>query len=160
MLARIDEKIEAGFRCIKLKIGGIRFDEELNLINHIRERYAPEELELRLDANGSFTPSDALCNLRALAPYAHTLDRATYKRPDRLRPWLRYVRKSPIPVALDEELIGCRDTKSKIALLDNIKPQYIILKPSLCGGFAASEEWAALALRAWHRMVGYVGSRE
>lgn len=144
MLARIDEKIEAGFRCIKLKIGGIRFDEELNLINHIRERYAPEELELRLDANGSFTPSDALCNLRALAPYGiHSIEQPI--KAGQTEAMAEICRKSPIPVALDEEPIGCRDTKSKIALLDSIKPQYIILKPSLCGGFAASEEWAALA---------------
>lgn len=144
MLARIDEKIAAGFRCIKLKIGGIDFDEELDLINHIRQRYTPEHLELRLDANGSFAPDDALYNLRALAPYGiHSIEQPI--RAGQADAMAEICRKSPIPVALDEELIGCRDTKAKISLLDSIKPQYIILKPSLCGGFAASEEWVSLA---------------
>lgn len=151
MLERIDEKIAAGFRCIKLKIGGIGFDEELDLIRHIRDRYTPDALELRLDANGAFGPADAMDYLRALAPYGvHSIEQPI--RAGQLEAMAEICRTSPIPVALDEELIGCRGTQEKTALLDAIRPQYIILKPSLCGGFAASEEWIRLAVE---RRIGW-----
>lgn len=144
MMQRIDSKIAAGFRCIKLKIGGIDFADEVGLIEHIRERYAPGELELRLDANGAFAPGDALARLNLLAPYGiHSIEQPI--RAGQPEAMGELCRKSPIAIALDEELIGCRSTAQKGELLDAISPQYVILKPSLCGGFAAAEEWAAMA---------------
>jgi o-succinylbenzoate synthase len=144
MMERIKEKISAGFRCVKLKIGGINFDEELGLLRYIRERYSSSQLELRLDANGAFSPENAMSHLQALAQYdIHSIEQPI--RAGQPEAMSRICSTSPIPVALDEELIGCRSTAEKIALLDEIRPQYIILKPSLCGGFAAAEEWVALA---------------
>lgn len=144
MLARINSKLEAGFRCVKLKIGGIDFNEELRLLDYIRLRIPPSRLELRLDANGAFTPENALDRLDRLARYSiHSIE-----QPVRQGQWeamSRLCQESPIPIALDEELIGCRDTTEKISLLDAINPHYIILKPSLCGGFRSANEWISLA---------------
>lgn len=144
MMRRIDAKIAAGFRCIKLKIGGLDFADELALIASVRSRYRAEQLELRLDANGAFAPADALARLRALAPLGiHSIEQPIRAgQPDAMA---ELCRTSPIPIALDEELIGCRTTAEKCRLLDAIRPQYVILKPSLCGGFAAADEWADLA---------------
>lgn len=144
MLSRIDEKLHDGFHCVKLKIGGIDFDEELRLLRYIRERFSPESLQLRLDANGAFTPSNAMSRLEKLSEYSiHSIE-----QPIRQGQWeemKRICRESPIPIALDEELIGCRSTEEKERLLATICPQYIILKPSLCGGFKAADEWVDLA---------------
>jgi o-succinylbenzoate synthase len=144
MMERIKEKISAGFRCVKLKIGGINFDDELGLLRYIREQYSDAQLELRLDANGAFSPENAMEHLQALAQYdIHSIEQPI--RAGQPEAMSRICRTSPIPVALDEELIGCRSTAEKVALLDEVCPQYIILKPSLCGGFAAAEEWVKLA---------------
>lgn len=144
MLSRIDEKITAGFRCIKLKVGGIDFDRELTLIKHIRGSFSPEELELRLDANCAFTPANAMSRLEALAPYSiHSIE-----QPLPVRSWVETARlcmMSPIPIALDEELIGVNITARKRQLLEVYRPQYIILKPSLCGGLTGAYEWIELA---------------
>lgn len=146
MLSRIDEKLNAGFRCVKLKIGGIDFNEELRLLQYIRNRFAPDRLELRLDANGAFTPGNALQRLEMLSTFSiHSIE-----QPIRQGQWKemeRICRESPIPVALDEELIGCTDTQEKESLLSAIRPHYIILKPSLCGGFASADEWISTAER-------------
>lgn len=144
MLSRIDEKLHNGFRCVKLKIGGIDFDEELRLLSYIRNRFTPDRLELRLDANGAFTPANAMSRLEKLSQYAiHSIE-----QPIRQQQWeemARICRESPIPVALDEELIGCMDHRRKEDLLASIRPQYIILKPSLCGGFRSADEWIDVA---------------
>ena len=144
MLQRIEEKTKAGFRCIKLKIGAIDFERELGLIRHIRQRYSPEQIELRLDANGAFSPDEALKRLEQLAPYViHSIE-----QPIRQGQWKemnRICRLSPIPIALDEELIGINLTVMKEALLDEIRPAYIILKPSLHGGMHGTQEWIQLA---------------
>ncbi len=144
MLARIDEKLRDGFRCMKLKIGGIDFDDEMLLIKYIRDRFNPDQLELRLDANGAFTPGNALQRLERLSRYSiHSIE-----QPIKAGQWKdmeRICRESPIPIALDEELIGCHDTAGKKELLDAIHPQYIILKPSLCGGLLSADEWISLA---------------
>lgn len=144
MLERIEEKIAAEFRCIKLKIGGIDFAEEIDLIRHIRDRYSSDRLELRLDANGAFSPDDAMEYLTILSAFdIHSIEQPI--RSGQPEIMAEICRRSPIPIALDEELIGCRSTSEKISLLDSIHPQYVILKPSLCGGFAAASEWAILA---------------
>nr|WP_295728190.1 o-succinylbenzoate synthase [uncultured Muribaculum sp.] len=144
MLERIDEKIAAGFRCIKLKIGGIDFAEEIDLLRHIRDRYASDRLELRLDANGAFSPKNAMEYLAELSAFGiHSIEQPI--RAGQPEAMTEICRKSPIPIALDEELIGCRSTHEKASLLDLIHPQYVILKPSLCGGFADAAEWSILA---------------
>jgi o-succinylbenzoate synthase len=144
MLQRIEEKMKAGFRCIKLKIGAIGFDEELDLIRFIRSRFTRDEVELRVDANGAFAPNEALQKLELLAQYGiHSIE-----QPIRQGQWdemARLCRLSPLPIALDEELIGVNSPDEKERLLDTIHPAYIILKPSLHGGMAGSTEWIKLA---------------
>lgn len=144
MLERIKAKYNAGFRCLKLKIGGIDFEEEIDLIRHIRNRFSPQEIELRLDANEAFEIGDAMLKLKRLADFGiHSIE-----QPIKRGQWGQMAglsKKSPIPIALDEELIGCRDDRQKLELLNAIKPQYIILKPSLCGGLADSDRWITIA---------------
>lgn len=144
MLARIEEKMNAGFRCVKLKIGAIDFDQELDLIRHIRGSFTKEQIELRVDANGAFTPDVAMRRLEQLARY----DIHSIEQPIRQHQWQEMAhlcRHSPLPIALDEELIGVNSPDQKQDLLDTIAPAYIILKPSLHGGMAGSAEWIGMA---------------
>lgn len=144
MLERIRLKVSAGFRCLKLKIGGIAFDDELKLLRLIRERFSADELELRLDANESFSVEDAMGKLSRLADY----DIHSIEQPIKRNQWeqMAYLsQNSPIPIALDEELIGYRSLIEKRELLKSVKPSYIILKPSLCGGFKDADEWIDIA---------------
>lgn len=144
MLRQIELKMEQGFRCIKLKIGAINFEEELSLIAHIRHHFSPDEIEIRVDANGAFSPGDALEKLKRLAAFGlHSIE-----QPIRAGQWgvmAQLVATTPLPIALDEELIGVNDFARKQALLDAVRPHYIILKPSLHGGFCGSQEWIAEA---------------
>ena len=144
MYQRIEEKMKAGFRCIKLKIGAIDFEKELELLAHIRRHFSPEQIELRVDANGAFSPSDALEKLKRLSEYQlHSIE-----QPIRAGQWKEMAKLceyTPFPIALDEELIGINRREDKIRLLDTIRSQYIILKPSLHGGISGSEEWIELA---------------
>ena len=144
MLRRMEEKLEAGFRCIKLKIGAIDFDQELDLIKRIRDRFSFHEVELRLDANGAFPYEDALYKLELLSQYAiHSIE-----QPIKAGQWAymaELCRESPLPIALDEELIGINDPEMKHHMLNIIKPRYIILKPSLHGGMGGCREWIDLA---------------
>lgn len=140
MLAQIEEKMQSGFRCIKLKIGAINFEEELNLIRHIRSHFSAKDIELRVDANGAFSPADALEKLKRLAE----LDLHSIEQPIRAGQWdemAKLTAVTPLPIALDEELIGCNTAIGKQELLAAIRPQYIILKPSLHGGICGCEEW-------------------
>ena len=144
MLARMEEKMRLGFRCIKLKIGAIDFDSELDLIRRIRSRFSREDIELRVDANGAFSPADALTKLEALAQY----DIHSIEQPIRAGQWEAMAdlcRRSPLPVALDEELIGVNAPGRKATLLDTIRPAFIVLKPSLHGGMGGTAEWVRMA---------------
>lgn len=144
MYQRIEEKIQAGFHCVKLKIGAIDWEREISLIKFIRQHFTKEQIELRVDANGGFTPQEAMRKLEQLATY----DIHSIEQPIKQHQWKemdRLCHETPLPIALDEELIGINDTTSKIELLDTIRPQYIILKPSLHGGMHGSEEWIRLA---------------
>lgn len=151
MCQRMEEKLEAGFRCVKLKIGAIDFESELSLIKKLRQRYDASTVELRVDANGGFTPAEAPARLEELARYQiHSVE-----QPIRQGQWEEMAHlcaNTPLPIALDEELIGVNDYKQKIALLDTIRPQYIILKPSLHGAFTGAAEWMELARE---RQIGY-----
>lgn len=144
MCARIAEKLDAGFRCVKLKIGGINFDDEAELLANIRREFPSGSIELRLDANGAFTPQNALDRLNRLSEF----DIHSIEQPIKSGQWEemdRLCRLSPIPIALDEELIGFHSDDFKTRLLDTISPACIILKPSLCGGFKESDRWIELA---------------
>ena len=144
MLRRLEEKLEKGFRCVKLKIGAIGFEQELELVKRIRDRFSFHEVELRLDANGAFRPDEALYKLELLSQYAvHSIE-----QPIRQGQWAMMAelcRESPLPIALDEELIGVNDTDMKRHMLNIIKPRYIILKPSLHGGMLGCREWIETA---------------
>ena len=140
MLRRMEEKLQKGFRCVKLKIGAIDFDQELDLVKRIRDRFSFHEVELRLDANGAFPFEEALYKLELLSQYAiHSIE-----QPIRQGQWAymaELCRESPLPIALDEELIGVNDAEMKRHMLNVIKPRYILLKPSLHGGMTGCREW-------------------
>ena len=143
MRRRIATKLSEKFRCVKVKIGGIDFNEDLSLLDFIRHE-APK-VQLRLDANGAFSPSEAPEQLERLAKF----DIHSIEQPIRAGQWdemRRLCEHSPIPIALDEELIGINSADEKRRMLDAIRPAYIILKPTLAGGFEGSEEWIRLAL--------------
>jgi L-alanine-DL-glutamate epimerase-like enolase superfamily enzyme len=144
MIQRVEEKLAAGFRCLKLKVGAIDFEAELELLRAIRSRFPAGEVELRVDANGAFTPATAPRKLEQLA----RLDLHSIEQPLRPGQWQatrELCTRSPIPVALDEELIGVTSRQQRIELLESIAPRYIVLKPALAGGFDACDEWIALA---------------
>lgn len=144
MFERLEAKLKAGFRCIKIKIGAIDFDRELQLIRHIRSTFSRNDVELRVDANGGFTPKEALSRMEALVQY----DIHSIEQPIKQHQWTEMARlctATPLPIGLDEELIGVNERQKKIELLDTIRPQYIVLKPSLHGGMAGTEEWIQLA---------------
>lgn len=144
MLARLEEKLQAGFHCVKLKIGAIDFFKELDLIKRIRDVYTKEQVELRVDANGGFLSENAMSQLEALAKY----DIHSIEQPIKQHQWPKMAqlcRETPLPIALDEELIGVNVRSMKQALLDTVRPQYIILKPSLHGGIYGCNEWIELA---------------
>ena len=144
MYRQIEAKMEAGYRCIKLKIGAIDFDAELTLLKHIRSRFSVKDIELRVDANGAFSPAEAMHKLDALSK----LDLHSIEQPIRAGQWeemARLTARTPLPIALDEELIRHNTPEIKQELLSAIHPQYIILKPSLHGGICGSNEWIAEA---------------
>lgn len=144
MKSQIDDKLANGFNCIKLKIGAINFDEELELIRYIRSKYPKEIIEIRVDANGGFSSSEALFKLNQLADLdIHSIEQPIKQK--QCDSMADLCKKSPLPIALDEELIGVVNYDDKENLLDKIMPKYIILKPSLVGGFKGSEEWIRLA---------------
>ena len=146
MLRRIEEKLDAGFRCVKLKIGAIDFDAELDLLRMVRGRFSRNEIELRVDANGAFSPDEAPRKLDALARY----DLHSIEQPIKAGQWeamAQLCATTPIPIALDEELVACRKVTPELTaqMLDTIKPQYIILKPSLTGALSGTNQWIKAA---------------
>ena len=144
MLERINKKIEEGFRCIKLKIGAIDWDAELKMIRLIRQKYDPSSLMIRVDANGAFSPTDVMEKLSILADLGvHSIEQPI--KAGNLKEMAEICLRSPLPVALDEELIGKGSLEERIDTLERIMPAYIILKPALCGGFSGASEWIAEA---------------
>ena len=144
MLQRIEMKLNQGFHCVKLKVGAIDFDQELSMVKRIRERFSFHDVELRLDANGGFKPDEALYRLELLSQYAiHSIE-----QPIRQKQWsmmAELCREAPLPIALDEELIGINTPDAKRQMLRIIKPAYIVLKPSLHGGMMGCREWIDIA---------------
>jgi o-succinylbenzoate synthase len=144
MKEQIEEKLAAGFRCVKLKIGAIDFEKELQLLRFIRANFSSDQVEIRVDANGAFNENKALDKLIQLSEFKlHSIEQPIAKNnTDRMS---ELCKVAPFPIALDEELIGIFSLADKEALLRKIKPQYIILKPSFVGGFRGTQEWIALA---------------
>lgn len=147
MMSRVEEKLALGFHCLKLKIGAIDWQKELEMIRLIRNRYSENELQIRVDANGAFSPYEALGRLRQLAELGiHSIEQPIRAGNPELMATL--CRESPLPIALDEELIGKFTSEEKRATIETIRPAYIILKPSLIGGFSGAQEWIGLAEEA------------
>jgi len=143
MKEQVDQKIASGYNCIKIKIGAIDFELECNLLDYIRNRYG-EKISLRVDANGAFKPADVHKKLEKLSTYnIHSIEQPIAPGQGQLMSDLCL--NSTIPIALDEELIEIVDFDQKEALLDSIRPQYIVLKPTLLGGMEATTEWIGLA---------------
>ncbi|MBO6606618.1 o-succinylbenzoate synthase [Psychroserpens sp.] len=148
---QIKTKLSEGFDCIKMKIGAIDFETELGLLKLIRNEFSSETIELRVDANGAFKPMEALEKLKRLSDY----DLHSIEQPIRQGQWQEMAElceQTPLPIALDEELIGIVDDQTKSTLLNEIQPQYIILKPTLVGGFRGSESWIE---RAEQQHIGW-----
>ncbi|HOI32897.1 MAG: o-succinylbenzoate synthase [Bacteroidales bacterium] len=150
MQSQIREKLETGFNCIKIKVGAIDFEQEIELIKQLRNKYSAKIIEIRLDANGAFSKEDALQKLNKLAVFdIHSIEQPI--KAGQMEVMADLCQKTPIPIALDEELIGIKSTQIN-NLLDTIKPHYVILKPSLLGGFSISEAWIATAIK---RQIGW-----
>ena len=144
MKQQIEEKLADGFGCIKLKIGAIDFDKEMQLLRFIRQYFTPEQIEIRVDANGAFDKTVALDKINQLSGFEiHSIEQPIEK--NNTDSMAELCKISPIPIALDEELIGVFSMQYKEELLQKIKPQYIILKPSFIGGFRGTMEWISLA---------------
>ncbi len=144
MHEQIREKLNAGFKCIKMKIGALDFDKEIALLRSLRKKYGKDKIELRVDANGAFDAHEALFKLEELAKLEiHSIEQPI--KQGNFEQMKALCSKTPLPIALDEELIGVIDVTEKEKLLQTIQPQFIILKPSLVGGFAGSTEWITLA---------------
>lgn len=144
MKEELDSKIAAGFDCIKIKVGAIDFEEECTLLKYIRDRYSSDQVVLRLDANGAFLTNEVLIKLKKLSFYdIHSIEQPI--RPKQPEAMSLVCTKSQIPIALDEELIGINGYQQKKSLLEELNPNFIILKPSLIGGFKATREWIEIA---------------
>ena len=144
MKQQIEAKLAEGFHCLKLKIGAIDFEEEMKLLAFIRQNFTPEQVEIRVDANGAFNITDALIKLNQLSGFElHSIEQPIQK--NNTDSMSELCKNSPIPIALDEELIGVFSLEEKEQLLIKINPHYIILKPSFVGGFRGANEWIMLA---------------
>ncbi|MFD2727809.1 o-succinylbenzoate synthase [Hyunsoonleella rubra] len=155
MKRQIKDKIKAGFTCIKMKIGAIDFQTEIDLLKSIRKEFTSKDMELRVDANGAFSPQEALEKLKILSD----LDLHSIEQPikqGQVEQIAKLCEIAPLPIALDEELIGVFSVTKKQELLQTIRPQYIILKPTLVGGFQGSDEWISIA--AQHKIGWWVTS--
>jgi len=144
MQKQIVEKLDSGFSCVKMKIGAIDFDSEIALLKRIRKEFNADEVELRVDANGAFSKNEALEKLKILSEFEiHSIEQPI--KQGQIDDIARLCETTPLDIALDEELIGVIDFNKKKELIETIKPQYIILKPSLVGGIKGSMEWIKIA---------------
>jgi O-succinylbenzoate synthase len=143
MMHQINQKIAAGFTCIKLKVGGLDFDRECDILSYVREKHSREDITIRLDANGAFKVDEAVFKLQKLARFGiHSIEQPVGPGLPEME---ELCAKSPIPVAFDEELIGIHRVEEKTSLLKRSKPGFIVLKPSLHGGLSGCEEWISIA---------------
>lgn len=144
MKEQILDKIKNGFSCIKLKIGAIDFNAELDLLKFIRSEFSSKEIEIRVDANGAFCPAEALNKLERISQFdIHSIEQPI--KQGKVSEMAKLCKNTPIPIALDEELIGVTGVTNKLEILQTIDPQYIIFKPSLIGGYKGTQEWLDIA---------------
>lgn len=144
MTDQVREKIDLGFRVLKLKVGALDFDEELELLRWVREEYAPADLEIRVDANGAWSPEEAMERMDRLSRFGiHSIEQPI--APGQAEAMAELCAGAAVPVALDEELIGIPDSGDRQSLLEKIRPAYVILKPGLLGGFSAASDWIRIA---------------
>lgn len=144
MKSQIEEKLSEGFKCVKLKIGAIDFDKEVELLKYIRKNFNANQIEIRVDANGAFNPETAAEKLNILSQFdIHSIEQPIPK--GNVSKLSQLCKNTPIPIALDEELIGIFKYTDKENLLQTTQPQYIILKPSFVGGFRGTDEWITIA---------------
>ncbi len=144
MLQQMEDKLKEGFTCLKMKVGAIDFEQELTILKGIRKRFSSSEIELRVDANGAFNYNDALLKLDKLAKFdLHSIEQPI--KQGQIIQMAELCKNTPLPIALDEELIGVYGCENKNSLLSQIMPQFIILKPSLHGGISGSKEWIEIA---------------
>jgi o-succinylbenzoate synthase len=144
MFDQIKEKLDTGWNCIKMKIGAIDFEAEIELLKFIRSQFSADEITIRVDANGAFRPADAQTKLKRLSAF----DIHSIEQPIAAGQWDKMALlcdTSPIPIALDEELIGINDTATRKKMIQSVQPQYIILKPALLGGFESADNWISIA---------------
>jgi len=140
MLTQITTKIYDGFRCIKIKIGGLDFERECDILKYVRNKYYKEEIEVRVDANGAFKPEVALEKLDILYEYdLHSIEQPV--KPGQRDLMRSLCKQTPVPIVLDEELIGIHKQQDMKELLEYVRPQYIVLKPTLVGGFERCDQW-------------------
>ncbi len=143
MINQIDHKIQQGFRCIKLKVGSLDFDRECEVLSYIRTRYSQQDISVRLDANGAFKAEEALMKLQALEKFnIHSIEQPIKQHLNKMQ---ELCRQSPIPISLDEELIGIETHDQKLEMLSRLKPQFITLKPTLHGGISGCKDWIEVA---------------
>lgn len=155
MLEQINEKLASGFHCIKLKVGAIDFEKELQLLRYIRQHFSTDQVEIRVDANGAFDANEALYKINQLSEFKiHSIEQPIQK--NQTDSMAELCKNTLIPIALDEELIGVFSANEKELLLEKIKPQYIILKPSFIGGFRGTQEWIDIANK--HKIGWWVTS--
>jgi o-succinylbenzoate synthase len=146
MQKQLENKLKSGFRTIKMKIGAIDFEQECEILGFVRQRFSASEIELRVDANGAFTPDEAMQKLEKLATFdLHSIEQPI--KQGQISEMVKLCSQTPLPIALDEELIGVFTKEGKENLIKEIKPQYIILKPSLVGGINGSNEWISIAAK-------------
>jgi len=148
MKAQIEPLLEKGFKCLKMKIGAINFEEEYRILKSIRDRFSHQELTLRVDANGAFDSESVLSVLDELA----VLGVHSIEQPIKAGQWqemARVVEESPIPIALDEELIGLKTVESRTNCIHTIQPDYLIFKPALIGGYGAIEQYRHIHDQFW-----------
>ncbi len=144
MRQRMQQKTEEGYTCLKMKIGAINFNEECAILEEVRRHFGPGQITLRVDANGAFSVEEAMEKLNRLATFSiHSIEQPVQQ--GQVGEMYELCRKSPVPVALDEELIGVSVEEQGRELLDRVRPQYIILKPGLLGGFSVCRQWIQLA---------------
>jgi len=143
MMDQINKKVAQGFSCLKLKVGGLDFERECDILRYIRKKYFREDITIRLDANGAFRTDDVLYKLDEMAKFGvHSIEQPIKPGRNEME---ELCRKSPIPVAFDEELIGVTTKERRTDLLKRLKPRFIVLKPTLHGGFAGCQEWISIA---------------
>jgi o-succinylbenzoate synthase len=138
------QKAAEGFDTVKFKVGALDWSQELSLLETIRSEFSHEKLRIRLDANGAWSALEAQAKLAQLVQFDIEFIEQPIA-PGQATEMARLCQESPVPIALDEELIGKPFDHQKFSLLEEIQPQAIVLKPSLLGGLGQCHQWVKMA---------------